>query len=83
MSSGSAAHLYAGAIRRGRSGRTVSLSGLEGWKGSCGQEMVGLLVAINVGAVNAAVSVWQKWSLSIKKTFFYPDDLQWKDKVAP
>lgn len=37
MSVGNACHLYAGAIRRGRSVRTVVGEGFWGWNGSSGQ----------------------------------------------
>ena len=57
MSSGSADHLYAGAIKRGRSVRTEVGDGLWGWNGSCGQARLASLVEMKVGVVNNAVFV--------------------------
>ena len=57
MRLGSAFHLYEGAMRRGRSVRTVVACGFAGWKGSAGQERAALLEGLNVGVVYAAVLV--------------------------
>ena len=57
MRVGSACHLYAGARRRGRSGRVVRTFGLDGWNGSCGHARFELVVGMNVGVVKTAVFV--------------------------
>lgn len=57
MSAGRESHLYAGAIRRGRSGRTESTLGFFGWNGSLGQASEESASARKVGDVNAAVFV--------------------------
>jgi hypothetical protein len=46
MSAGRAAHLYAGAMSRGRSGRTVVGAGLAGWKESEGQALAPAYVGV-------------------------------------
>ena len=55
---GSASHLYAGAMRRGRSGRTEVTLGFSGLKGSSGHASAALLDGLKVGVVNAAELVW-------------------------
>lgn len=55
MRSGNAAHLYAGAIRRGRSGRTFVGAGLAGLKESSGHPGLESLEGLNVGVVKAAL----------------------------
>lgn len=57
MRVGRESHMYAGAMRRGLSERTWVGLGLDGWKGSCGQARLVLVVETNVGVVNAAVLV--------------------------
>ena len=57
MRVGSACHLYAGAIRRGRSCRTVWTLGLLGWNGSLGHAVCELVELMNVGIVKRAVFV--------------------------
>lgn len=58
MSFGSACHLYAGAISRGRSGRTLVGEGSEGLNESCGHANSALFEAWKVGVVYAAVLVY-------------------------
>lgn len=47
--------MYAGAMRRGRSGRTLVTLGFVGLKGSCGHANAALLDGRKVGEVNAAL----------------------------
>lgn len=54
MSVGKAAHLYDGAMSRGRSERTLVALGLDGLKGSSGHESDVSVVGLNVGVENAA-----------------------------
>jgi len=53
---------------RGLSERTWVGLGLEGWKGSCCQARLVLVVETNVGVVKAAVLVYA--NLAINKTFY-------------
>lgn len=57
MRVGSACHLYAGAIRRGRSGRTLRTLGLLGWNESLGHAICEPVESRNVGVVKTAVFV--------------------------
>ena len=54
MSVGRAAHLYAGAMRRGRSDLTVSTLGVAGRNGSLGQASEESVVGRKVGEVKMA-----------------------------
>lgn len=59
MRPGRAAHLYAGAMRRGRSERSEVGLGLEGAeKGSCGHANA-VLEGLNVGVEKAAAFVYK------------------------
>lgn len=57
MRFGRAAHLYAGANKRGRSVLTFVVEGEEGRKGSWGHANSALSDGLNVGSENAAVFV--------------------------
>jgi len=54
---GRVAHLYAGAMRRGRSERRLVGEGFEGWNGSSGHAWALLEVETKVGVANAALDV--------------------------
>ena len=57
MRLGRVSHLYAGAMRRGRSERSEVGLGLEAEKGSCGH-VNPVLEGLNVGTEKAAAFVW-------------------------
>lgn len=57
MRFGNASHLYEGAMRRGRSERTLVGEGSDGWKGSEGQARLTSFELMKVGVVKIAVLV--------------------------